>query len=447
MFGASEFGPDFQRTLVRACIDDGQLRRLVQRFTGTRQLAFTDPAAHWAWQIVDATPNPTVLQLRTESRRLPAADPSQAGVQALLSTDDWRDRTYVSDQIVEWARQQVFMAGFEEARAAWNAGDHASAYETMQRRMEDMGNLRIEQADRGWFFEDFDDRQQRRQRVAEGLDYFPLGIDKIDRAMHGGLSYGELEVPLAYSGIGKTFYVTQRGFLAVRSRRKCLHFVLEGGRAKQEDRYEARFAATVYKQVRSGDFDAATLALMRREYAVYRHALVLRGFANDNQAWRVSMAEIHAELELLRKDHGWVPDMVIVDYGDLVHADGKDEREKQKNAFRQLKALADRRHGTSHPGYAVCAPSQAVRPAQGADDKEHVLRPRDVADCYEKVRTADALISINRTNYEKENDRARVHLGKYRDAEDGITVAVETDYDHGAFCKIGVEPPPLTPAP
>lgn len=447
MFGASEFGPEFQRTLVRSCIDDIQLRRLVKRFTLSRQLQFTDPASHWAWQIVDGAPHPTVLQLETEARRMQAGDPSQAGIQALLSKDDWRDRTYVSDQIVEWARRQVFMGAFEEARAAWNAGDHSSAYDTMQHRMEDMRNLRIEQADRGWFFEDFEDRQQRRQLVAEGQDYFPLGVERIDQAMHGGLSYGELEVPLAYSGIGKTFYVTQRGFLAVRGRRKCLHFVLEGGRKKQEDRYEARFANTVYKQVRKGEFDPAVLALMRREYAIYRHSLVLRGFAGANETWNVTADDIVAEIDLLRKDHGWVPDLVIVDYGDLVHAPGKDEREKQKNAFRQLKALAERRHSHTHPGYAVCAPSQAVRPEKGADEKEHILRPRDVADCYEKVRIADALISINRTSYEKDHDRARVHLGKYRDAEDGVTVRVETDYDHGAFCKLGPEPAPLTPAP
>ena len=75
-----------------------------------------------------------------------------------------------------------------------------------------------------------------------------------------------------------------------------------------------------------------------------------------------------------------------------------------------------------------------------------MLKPRDIADCYEKVRVGDALITLNRTIREKEARQARVSLGAYRDAEDGLLVRVSTDYDHGAFSQLGVaEPPPLPP--
>ena len=428
-------------------MSDAALRGLVAQFANQGLLGFTDPASAWGWNLVSQTDTPSILMLRTEANRLSPSDPAHLGVGTLLAAEDYREKEYIRGQIVEWCRRQTFMVAFQSAADHWNSGRHNEAYDTMQQQLEKMGQIKLGDQDRGWFFEEFLERQQRRSLVAQGLDCFPSGIHKIDEAMHGGLSYGELEVPLAYSGIGKTFYLVQRGFICARQRMRCLHLVLEGGRPMIEDRYEARFSQVMYGQVRRGDFDANQMALMRREYALYQHNLVIRGFA-DQEAWRVSFEDILAELAELRTSNGWVPDLILVDYGDLVHAPGKDERERQKTAFRQLKALAERHSFRGHQGYAVSAPSQAVRPDKSADEKEHVLRPRDVADCYEKVRVADAIVSLNRTIYEKENNRARVFLGKYRDAEDGIVQRVETDYAHGAFSVLGqAEPPPLPVKP
>ena len=445
MLGADEFGPAFQRVLVKACIDDPGLREIVLRFASTGQLGFTDPASAWAWRVVSSTAKPSPLMLETEARRIPNTDPAYAGVQAILIADDVRESHYVCAQVIEWARKQVFAAGFEEARVAWNTGDFNAAQSAMMGRSEEMASMQLTTADRGWFFEDFDLRQERRVPVAAGDNVFPTGIEKLDRAMYGGLSIGELGIAIAYSKIGKSFWLNQMGFIGARLRRKVLHIVLEGGRAKTEDRYESRFADTMYREVRRGDITMEALRITRREYTILRRNLIIRGFA-DRDAWRVTPDDILAELSSLRKEEGWVPELVVIDYGDLLHAPGDSEREVQKTAFRRLKALSERQEFRGHRGYAVWTASQAVRPSKGADTTEHVLKPRDIADCYEKVRVGDALITLNRTIREKEARQARVSLGAYRDAEDGLLVRVSTDYDHGAFSQLGVaEPPPLPP--
>jgi replicative DNA helicase len=426
-------------------LDDPALKALVKRFIDAGQLGFTDPASAWAWRVIASTDTPTTLQLETEAGRIPADDPARGGIESIIRGADVREDEYVRGQVVEWARQQVFRLGFEEARSAWNTGRTDDAMHKMMARIEEMAAMRLDAADRGWFFEDFDARQTRREFTAAGLDHFPSGIDKIDKAMNGGLHYGELEVPLAYSGIGKTFWCVQRGFVCSRMRERCIHFVLEGGRGKTEDRYEARFTDTLYSQVRRGDFDERALAILRREYDILKANLVVRGFA-DRTAWRITFEDMLGELSELRRAHGWVPSLIVVDYGDLVHAEGEGVRERQMTAFRQLHALAERQEFRGHRGYAVCAPSQAQRPDDGADEREHVLRPHKIADCYEKVRVADAIVSINRTRSERERDRVRVHLGKYRDAQDGITVRVATGYAKGAFSVLGCEEDDVTSA-
>jgi replicative DNA helicase len=447
MQGADEFGVAFQRQLIRAMMDDHGLRVLVERFMRAGQLGWTDPASLWAWQIVSVDDNPSMLKLKTERLRLMADDPAIVGADSIIETDvDWRDSEYVRDQVVEWARRQVFHLGFEEARQSWNDGNTDEAMSRMMARIEEMGAIQLELADRSWFFTEFGERQFRRMANENNRAGNPCGIDKIDKSMGGGLASGELEVVMAYSGIGKTFWCVQRGFVAARIRRKVLHFVLEGGRGKTEDRYEARFAETVYARVKRGDIDSSMMATMQREYRVLGSNLVTRGF-NDGEAWQASYADLLSEIKDLRLNHGWVPDLIIVDYGDLLHSEGESEYMRQKTSFRQLKALSERIEFRGHRGYAVCSPTQAVRPDKGADNREHVLRPRDVADCYEKVRVSDIILSINRTIDEQQSRLARVYLGKYRDAEDGVLVRVKTDYERGGFSDLGYqgEPPPPPP--
>lgn len=428
-------------------MSDPGLRALVGRFVVNGQLSWSDPASLWAYQVIQADDHPSMLKLKTERLRLSEDDPAIVGADVIVeATDDWRDSEYVRDQVVEWARKQVFQAGFEEARKAWNEGDIDEAQSKMMGRIEEMSSMRLDTADRAWFFGEFGDRQFRRSTQDRERRGCPIGIDKIDRAMGGGLSSGELEVVMAYSGIGKTFWCVQRGFVAARIRAKVLHFVLEGGRGKTEDRYEARFAETLYSRVKVGDIDSNTMGIMQREYRTLGRNLVLRGF-NDSEAWRASYENILAEVKELRTSHGWVPDLIIVDYGDLLWAEGDNEYMRQKTSFRQLKALSERIEFRGHRGYAVCSPTQAIRPDKGADNREHVLRPRDVADCYEKVRVSDVILSINRTADEKEHKLGRVYLGKYRDAEDGILVRIKTDYERGGFSDLRYdgEPPPPPP--
>lgn len=418
---------------------------MVDRFVRAGQLGFTDPAAAWAWYVVQNTPRVTAMVLETEARRLDPTNPATGGVQALLSADDFRDNEYVRNQIVEWARKQTFRSAMDAAIEAWNSGKEDEAMRLMDARISEMNAIRLDFVDRGWFFEELDERQERRAFIARGEDYFPLGIDPIDQRMYGGLSYTELEIPFGYSGVGKSFYCVHRGFVATRMRRKVLHLVLEGGRKKIEDRYEARYSNTLYRAVRSGDFDAKALYTIQREYAIYRRGLVLRGFA-DVREWQVTITDIKAELGELRNT-GWVPDLIIVDYGDLVWAEGDNATDRQKNAFRQLKTLAEQSEFRGHKGYAICAPAQAQRPKEGAERKTHVLQPSQVADCYEKTRIADVVISINRTDWEQENQRARLYLGKYRDNEDHLLVRIETDYTYGGFAVLGKPEPPVLPPP
>ena len=220
----------------------------------------------------------------------------------------------------------------------------------------------------------------------------------------------------------------------------------EAGERPSQDRYEARFAQAMFSAVRQGDISPDVLARLDADYQSLRHNLVIRAWNDGDKAWAVTFDDLITELKTLRRDFGWVPELIVVDYGDLLAEKGDNEYERQKLAYRKLKSLSERIDFPGHHGYAVCSPSQAQRPDKGADTREHVLRPRDIADSYEKVRAGDVVVSINRTLAEKEHKSARVHLGKYRHDEDGGTWRVTTEYQHGGFSQLyGSDPGPPPP--
>lgn len=436
MQGAEEFGPDFQRTLILTCVRDHGLRSLVGRFIAERALGFTDPASAWAWTVIGHEEHPTRLMVETASRRLAPSHPAKIGVGKLIAADeDWRDAKFVAAEIVEWARRQTFMLGFEEARKAWNAGDHDEAMAKMMGRIEEMQQYEVATADRSWFFEEFHSRQGRRAIASHGLDKFPTGIDPLDLKLQGGLGYGELGVLMAYSGIGKTFGCVHMGYVTTRIRRKVLHFQIEGGRKMTEDRYESRFMHTLYTATRRGDFDTEALRVMHREYSIYRENLIIRGFA-DRDAWNVTTDDLIEELATLRRDHGWVPDMIVVDYGDVLESPGDSKPEKQEESFRRLHTIAERQDFPGHSGYAVWSPTQARRPEVGAEEKKHVLRDRDIGDSYGKFKVSDVMLSLNQTIAERDENKMRIALIKNRDSTPGGVIEVRTDYDHGALVDL-----------
>ena len=212
--------------------------------------------------------------------------------------------------------------------------------------------------------------------------------------------------------------------------RQVAHFVFEGSRKQTEDRYEACFAEECYHTLRQEGFTSERYRQVFQEYQMYTRKLYIKGFTDK---WSYSVVDVHEKLKDLKRSHGWKPDLVVIDYGDLLTGREKkysNETEKQKAAFRDLKSLANR-------GYAVWTASQARRPEKGSEDKAHWLYSREIADCYDKVRVADFLGSLNSTNNEKANHVMRILLELYRDNSANIMRVVRADVDK---MKIKVDP-------
>lgn len=416
------FGVDFQKALIKVLCEDAGFAACMAPYL--KASYFEAPPLAWAYSAISEYREkygvpPSLGTLLELTRTLTLGEATLYGsVIDSLRSVQVRDEAWLRDQTIEFVKRGVFAKAFLEARELFNTGKYTNAYDTMMAKMDELRSIQPEVPDRGFFFDELPRRQSERLGSDPTLDSIGTGIGWLDKILDGGLSLGELGLWLAYAKGGKSTMLTTLGVNATRiCSRRVLHCVFEGSRKQVELRYDTAFVRENYGRVKRGDISHDGFMSMQREYDFLRHKLVVRGFTDS---WDYTVMHVQDELRELKQRHGFVPELIIIDYGDLLGGRDKhyhNETAKQQAAYRDLKSLSNR-------GYAVWTASQAQRPKEGAEDSAHLLKSRDIADAYAKVRVADFIGSLNQTRDERKQGAIRLYAELYRDnAAEQILVA------------------------
>jgi len=438
------FDTEFQRKIIKLALDDDAFCQQVSRHVQAEH--FESDALRWAWQQVQRELSsgnaPTLMVLRNRVRDVnPVLQPRYQALITAIEQDVIREEAFIRRTLAEWVQRAVFVGAFQESRRLFNMGQVDQAVTLMRQETTKAARVTFEAPDREFFFEEFLDRQRVRRRIAkQEWDYtHPTGIVAVDQVLDGGLSRGELGVWIADSKGGKSLFLVHLAAFTSRTTQKpVLFIVLEGSRFQVSNRIESLISRTLYRDVKRGDIDPATFRELMEEYAQLKGLLVVRGMADS---WSYTVADIRAELEELKALKGWRPDQIVVDYGDLLRSQqkGVSEEQHQRDAFGDLKVLS-----TQDRGYSVWTASQARRPWSGKKEipkdsiiwGKPVLKPRDVADSYNKVRRADFIGSINQDKEDKAKKMARLWLAMYRDNPAEVYCEVKQDLDRMVFADL-----------
>jgi replicative DNA helicase len=142
---------------------------------------------------------------------------------------------------------------------------------------------------------------------------------------------------------------------------------------------------------------------IRRMYGDY---LRIRSFPMNS----ASTGDIRSELDALENNEGFIPDVCIVDYADLLRPEDtrlSDVRARLDNIWKMLKNLADTRH------VLVVTASQGNR----ASIKKKDIGQVDIAEDIRKLAHLDLMLSLNQTDDEKERGTMRIGIVAHRDGD------------------------------
>jgi len=156
--------------------------------------------------------------------------------------------------------------------------------------------------------------------IKKARDPVTTGWRDIDDISKGGLGKGELGVVVAPTGAGKSMVLVHLGAQALKAGKNVLHYTLELADTVVGGRYDAAITGVELKNL------AVFKEKIYDEIKDVQGRLIVKEY--PTRSANIQTIKNHIE-KLKRRD--FVPDMIIVDYGDLIRPEngGKDEKRHQ----------------------------------------------------------------------------------------------------------------------
>ena len=275
-------------------------------------------------------------------------------------------------------------------------------------------------------------------------DYFSSGISILDeRGVRPKRK--TLMLLLAPKGQGKSWFLVNVGKANLIRRKKVLHITLEMPEEDVTLRYTMTMfalsmdqAATVRVPIfrKDGEGDTTSIAfedIQGEELSAETRAAVAKRLrALKQRSWlmvkefatgSLTVAQLSAFLDGLKASDNFVPDMLIVDYPNLMKVDTRDIRVSLGQLIIGIRGLCMSRN------MAGVAVMQSNR--EGMDAKR--VKATHMAEDVSAAMTADIVITQSRTEHERRINLARIFIDKVRGAKDGWTALISQAYEIGQY--------------
>ena len=218
--------------------------------------------------------------------------------------------------------------------------------------------------------------------------------------MDGGLGKGELGVIVAPAGVGKTWCLQAIGASAVKLGLSVIHYTLELNLSYVGLRYDTVFSGIPTTNIKYYKEE------VEKKIKKLKGNLIIKYFPTKS----IGVQGIEAHLKQV-EIQGIIPDLVIVDYADILRGVGTERRFVLENVYEDLRGLAGE----------VDIPIWTASQANRSSLEEDIIDATKVSESYAKVMIADFVISLSRKVEDKIANTARLHIIKNRFGLDGVT--------------------------
>jgi replicative DNA helicase len=338
---------------------------------------------------------------------------------------DISDRDFVVDQVATFARHQAVQDAMYKAITKLDRKDF-DGIATVMRAALDVGiNQDGDSYDYG---EMIDARTGERLDRAAGKvppQGITTGYAPLDAVLyHRGWGRKELSVLLGAAKAGKTTALIDFAINAWADGKNVLYVTLEVGRDVIASRMDANISAQAMMELDSHTHDVrakvADFVSKRVRGDGSKSVFKIEEFPSG----RLKPSDLRRLIERY-KSKGILFDLVAVDYADLMAPENHTNSavENSKSVYVDLRGIM------SAENIAGLTATQAQRGASGMN----VIKADNVADDFNKIRIADLVISINKTDEERAAGRARLHFAASRNQDGGFTMEIEQAIDRMKF--------------
>ena len=237
------------------------------------------------------------------------------------------------------------------------------------------------------------------------------GWDVIDEITQGGFGKGELILFAAPPGIGKSWSLVNIGVNAMKKGKVVAHYTLELNEGYVGQRYDAVLSGVAVANLKYNMDD------VKKSVENVSGDLVVKHYPTKTAS--VTSLKAHMDKMILQ---GKRPDVVIVDYADLLRGPSKEKRHEELEEI-----IEDLRGMAGEYEVPVFTASQINR--SGAEDD--IITGTKIAGSFSKMMTADFVVSLSRKIEDKLAGTGRWHVIKNRFGPDGMTFPSKANFSTG----------------
>jgi len=319
---------------------------------------------------------------------------------ALSSMDILANSGYVKDKALDFCRKQKL----REAMIRSTSLLQNSSFDEISKLINDALKAGAESNEGYKFISDFEKRYELINRST-----ISTGWSKIDDIINGGAGRKEMGVVIAPTGCGKSMVLVHLGVEALKRGMNVVHYTLELSDTVVARRYDSCLTG----------FPLSTLNQHKDE--IWKQVQELEGklIVKEYPTKTASTNTIRAHLTKLTQTGAFKPDMIIVDYADLLRTTSyrKEKREELESIYEELRAIMQE--------YNVAGWTASQTNRSGLESE--IITMQSISEAFNKCFIADFIFSVSRTTEDKQTNGGRIYIAKNRNGPDGLVYSIFMD--------------------
>jgi replicative DNA helicase len=320
----------------------------------------------------------------------------------IINNSEIESSEFIKDHAIDFCRKQVLKKAMIQSVKLLKS----SSFEEIQKVIEDAMKLGTN-VDFGhdWHM-DIDERYRIKSR-----NPITTGWARFDEITQGGFGEQELGVVIAPTGAGKSMVLVHVGGTALKEGKTVVYYTLELAETVVGQRFDSCIT------------DIKLNDLLKNKHNVSNKLEEIDGhlIIKEYPSKSASTQTIRSHVERLKK-RGIKPDMIIVDYADLlkpVKSQGE-KRHELESIYEELRGIAQQEKCT------VVTASQTNRGGLNAE----VITMESISEAFSKCFVADFIFSLSRTPQDKQSNTGRVFIAKNRNGPDGLVFPIFADWSN-----------------
>ena len=333
------------------------------------------------------------------------------------------DRDFIFDLIEDYAKKMAVTQAIKDSVILLKEQKFAEIEEKIREAM--IVNRTV---DVGLSY--FDQVEERYNRQFESVETrrFKTVFNTCNDFLDGGLCKKEIAMVVAPPGVGKSLYLVNQGAESMRQGKKVLYISLEMSQDKIAQRFDSILTLIPNFRLKMKDSVPVLKERLKVVTSKYNGSEL---FIKEFPAGTLNVNQVRALLVQLELHHNFVPDVMIVDYLELMRPARNIDSEyaAQERIAQELRGLAMEKN------MLVWTATQTNRMGK----KVGLITDSELGDSYGKIRPMDWAISLNQTQEEYDKGRMRVYVVKARDSKQHYTIPASVNYSNLVISELPKE--------